>query len=121
MKKLLFVAMTVVFVTGCASPAKYNWGGYENSLYQYYKDPTKADELSAALMETIQGAEKTQGTVPPGIYAEYGYLLIQQGKAKEAVPYFEKEKNKWPESTYFMDSMIKTASSNSKNQPGTKK
>lgn len=121
MRTFLIAAMTVLLAAGCAAPAKYNWGGYENSLYQYYKDPTKAGELSAALMETIQSAEKTQGIVPPGIYAEYGYLLVQQGKAKEAVPYFEKEKSKWPESTYLMDSMIKTASSSSKNQPGTKK
>jgi hypothetical protein len=121
MRTLLIAAMTIVLAAGCAAPAKYNWGGYENSLYQYYKDPTKASEFSTALVETIQGAEKTQGTVPPGIYAEYGYLLVQQGKAKEAVPYFEKEKAKWPESTYLMDSMIKTASSNPKNQPGIKK
>lgn len=77
MKKLGFVVTTVALLTGCAAPAKYSWGGYENSLYQYYKDPTKAGELSTALMETIQSAEKTQGAVPPGIYAEYGYLLVQ--------------------------------------------
>jgi hypothetical protein len=120
MRKLGFVVMSVVLATGCAAPSKYNWGGYENSLYQYYKDPTKAGELSTVLMETIQGAEKNHGAVPPGLYAEYGYLLLQQGKAKEAVPYFEKEKAKWPESTYLMNSMINTASSNSRNQPGTK-
>ena len=120
MKKLGFVIVIATVLTGCAAPTKYSWGNYERSLYQYYKNPVKADELANVLQETIQSAEQTQKVVPPGIYAEYGYLLVQQGKAKEAVPYFEKEKAKWPESTYLMDSMIQMASNNRKNQPDVK-
>lgn len=103
-----FLAMSVL--SGCVAQNKYYWGGYEASLYSYYKDPAKIAALSASLDETIRTSEKTNKIVPPGVYAEYGYILHQQGRSKEAVPYFEKEKNKWPESTHLMDSMIQMAS-----------
>jgi hypothetical protein len=103
----LFIASAAI--AGCAAPSKYSWGDYEKSLYSYYKDPTKAPELAVALEKNILAAEQTQKPVAPGLYAEYGYVLMQQGKSKEAVAYFEKEKSKWPESVHLMNTMIQTA------------
>ena len=48
--------------------------------------------------------------VPPGIYAEYGYLQLQQGNNAQAIALFKQEKALWPEATVFMDHMIKVAS-----------
>ena len=48
--------------------------------------------------------------MPPGIYAEYGYLLLQQGKSNEAIDLFKREETHWPESKIFMDRMIKVTS-----------
>lgn len=48
--------------------------------------------------------------MPPGIYAEYGYLQLQQGKTASAVELFKQEESHWPESKVFMDRMIKVAS-----------
>ncbi len=115
--KLLNVCAAVaacVVMTGCVTPAKYSWGNYENSLYRYYKDPASAGELAIELEKTISAAERTKQPLGPGIYAEYGYLLLQHGKSKEAIPYFQKEKTAWKESTYLMDSMIRIAESGSK-------
>jgi hypothetical protein len=121
MKNVGFAIVAAGLLAGCAgTPTKYGWGNYENSLYQYYKDPSKAAELASVLQETIQGAEQSQKPVPPGIYAEYGYMLMQQGKSKDALPFFEKEKAKWPESTYLMDSLIQMSSTNAK-QPSSSK
>jgi hypothetical protein len=107
----LFLACLVTLtLSGCASQGGYYWGRYEDSLYAYYKDPTKLSELSESLKESIATSERTQKAVPPGVYAEYGFFLYQQGKPSEAIPYFEKEKNKWPESTKLMDSMVQMAS-----------
>jgi hypothetical protein len=52
---------------------------------------------------------KTSGLlVPPGIYAEYGFVLAQEGKSEEAQVYFNLEKEKYPESKIFVDRLIST-------------
>ena len=45
----------------------------------------------------------------PGLYAEYGFLLMRRGENARAIEYYNKEKALWPESAVFMDSMIQTA------------
>ena len=92
---------------GCGTTTKYHWGNYENSLYRYYKNPAEVEELAEALAEIIAKGER-DGRVPPGIYSEYGYLLFISGNTGEAIAYFEKEKNTWPESSVLMDKMIAT-------------
>ncbi len=113
---IALLLLTLIGLTGCVAPTKYDWGSYESSLYSYYKDPAKIADLSKSLADTISTAEKTNKPVPPGVYAEYGFILHQQGKSSEAVPFFEKEKSKWPESTALMDSMIKMASRSTKSE-----
>lgn len=99
-------------LTGCVTtaPAKYSWGNYENSLYSYYKDSTKSGDYEAELVSVIRDSEATAKPVAPGLYAEYGFLMLQEGKSKEAIAQFEKEKAKWPESTYLMNNLIRIAS-----------
>ena len=106
----LLVAATLL-VTACATThQKYAWGTYDHSLYVYYKDPATAAALAQSLQATISAAEKTNAIVGPGIYAEYGYLLLQQGNPTAAVDAFRKEASLWPESKVFMDHMIQAAS-----------
>lgn len=99
-------------LNGCVTtaPAKYSWGNYENSLYSYYKDSTKSGDYEAELVSVISDSEATAKPVAPGLYAEYGFLLLQEGKSKDAITQFEKEKAKWPESTYLMNNLIRIAS-----------
>jgi len=108
-------------LSGCVPPQKYNWGEYESSLYGYYRDPTKAAQLTAALDAIIQSAEQTKTFVPPGVYAEYGYLLYQQGKTADAIVFFQKEKALWPESAFFMDAMIRNATDAANRKTGADK
>jgi hypothetical protein len=103
---------TMAALAGCATTHdKYSWGDYDPSLYSYYKSPAKVGELSAALDATIKAADSHNEPVAPGLRAEYGYLLLQQGKNKEAVSAFQGEEKQWPESKVFMDHMIQVASS----------
>ena len=111
------IIATPMILSGCVAPAKYTWGNYDKSLYTYYKDPTKSQEHMAEILSIIQASEKTQVKVAPGIYAEYGYLLMQSGKTDDAVLMFKKEKQNWPESVQFMDSMVKMASNSASNKP----
>lgn len=98
------MSVLALVLLGC-STTKYHWGSYEKSLYRYYKNPASVEELGEALAEVIEEGE-AKGSVPPGIYAEYGQVLLTIGKAQEAIIYFEKEKNVWPESSMLMNNMI---------------
>ena len=101
----------LLMAAGCVTQhQRYDWGSYDPSLYGYYRDPAKLGELSAALAAVIDAASTNHATIPPGIYAEYGYLQLQQGKNLAAVDLFKQEESHWPESKVFMDRMIKVAS-----------
>jgi hypothetical protein len=110
--RALFIASILVLSAGgCATQHQhYQWGSYDPSLYDYYKNPAKVGELSASLQAVIDAADKGHATVPPGIYAEYGYLQMQQGNNQSAVDLFKQEESHWPESKVFMERMIKVAS-----------
>lgn len=115
----VLVLATTIFVTGCqTSQQLYHWGEYESGLYGYYKDPA---ELSALSEELLSAIEDANGRVAPGMYAEYGTLLLQQGKKDEAVVYYTKEKELWPESQHLMDAMINnlTRTSSAENSGGS--
>lgn len=100
--------IVLLSLTGCGTTTKYHWGSYESSLYKHYKNSADQEQFSEALAITISDGERN-GRVPPGIYAEYGYLLYSAGQYVEAIPYFEKEKKAWPESIQFMDKIIENA------------
>jgi len=111
MRLLLVAPILVVALAGCVTNhQRYDWGSYDPSLYAYYKDPTKAAALAESLAAVISTADSNHGLVPPGIYAEYGYLQLQAGKNLAAVDLFKQEEAHWPESKVFMDRMIKVAS-----------
>ncbi len=103
------IAIAAALLVGCAHPAHYEWGGYEDSLYHYYKDPTKA----ADHLEVLAVAARTgdaSGKTAPGVHAEYGYMLLTAGRNAEAVQEFEIGRRIWPESAVFMNRMIGLAS-----------
>jgi hypothetical protein len=94
---------------GCAPRAHYGWGSYHQVLYAHYRAPQEREAFVAGLWATIQAAEQEGLRVPPGLYAEYGYALFEEGRTQEAVAWFEKEKAAWPEARLFMDKMIRNA------------
>ena len=104
------VALTLI-ATGCAhqNVDKYSWGDYESSLYGYYKAPGDGHEFAQKLKAEIDNAEQHGKKVPPGIYAEYGGMLLEAGDRATAAQYFQKEKTTWPESTVLMTTMTRLA------------
>ena len=113
--QILSGGVTLLLLTGCvASHEGYAWGSYDRSLYAYYKAPAKADDFAMSLAAVVKGADQTHAIVAPGIYAEYGYLMMQQGKMQEAIKAFQSEAKQWPESRVFMERMIKLAAAEPK-------
>jgi len=105
-KKLLYL-IPLLFLVGCSS-TRYAWNGYDAGLYSYYKNPADNEKFIERLEQTILQGEKTKN-VPPGIYAEYGYVLYENQKFSDAIIYFKKESDTWPESRVFMEKMINNA------------
>lgn len=109
-----FKGLAVIFLgltlSACAKPTPlYVYGDYSES---YYKDKKTANEgsrlkLEASMEKAIEEAANSRsGRVPPGMYANLGYMYLQDGKAREAISLFEKEKAVYPEAAHFMDRII---------------
>jgi len=107
----VLATFALIFEFGCnTQKTMYRWGGYDEALYDHYKNPQKRDEFVVRLSGIISEAEKSGGAVPPGCYAEYGWALYEEGRTTEAVAYFEKESKQWPESRPLMEKLIRNAS-----------
>ncbi len=113
MKKILYIgvfAATVLSLTSCSSTSTlYSWYDYEDVSYEYNKEPTEA--LQVKVLEQYKKLTDKQngvrGVVPPGMYAEYGYLLYKTGKKQEGIDFLKKEISLYPESETYISRIIK--------------
>lgn len=99
-------------LTGCgAKPAPlYNYEGYSQNYYNYKKTPSpeSLEKLIEVMEEDAANTNDSRAKrVPPGLYANLGYLYLKSNDKKKAVIFFEKEKSIYPESSKFMDKLIK--------------
>lgn len=76
-----------MFITSCSTPRMYYWGSTKNgvSMYEHlaYKSydkqtPESLCELIVLYEDLTTNPGGTRNTIPPGICAEYGYMLLQQ-------------------------------------------
>lgn len=106
------LAATVTFLmSGCSASPKplYNYGDYSQSYYGLKKEPSaqSALEYQKALEYCIENADdSSSGRVPPGMYANLGYLYLKAGQNDKAKENFIKEKTSYPEAIHFMNRMI---------------
>lgn len=110
---ILLYGVMALCLAGCGAKTKYAWNGYDDTLYQHYKNPAEYENFAAKLKEAVEEATAS-GNVPPGMYAEYGYVLFEQGSTGEAARYFRMESDKWPESRVLMAKLIKLAEADGK-------
>ncbi|WP_321391940.1 DUF4810 domain-containing protein [Emcibacter sp.] len=107
----LLVILGGLFLASCGTQTTYEWNGYSNHLLAYYKNPDENRKFADQLLEDIKKAEE-KDMVPPGMYAEYGYMMVELEENETALVYFSKEKEKWPESVFLMEKVISKISSN---------
>ena len=110
MKKILLTLFVIMAITSCTTTTTlYSWYNYEDITYQYSK--RKTDELQTKVLEQYQKLtekqKSTRGTVPPGLYAEYGYLLYMTGKQEEGLKFLKEEIKLYPESEKYISRIIK--------------
>ncbi|MBB5018833.1 hypothetical protein HNQ59_002130 [Chitinivorax tropicus] len=101
----------VALVTGCAKPTQkslYYWGQYQPQVYEHLKGDGKGpEEQIAALESDLQKAQSKNAALPPGYYAHMGMLYLKTGKNDQVKQAFETEKTLYPESSTFMDFLLK--------------
>ena len=109
MKKIIIAVFVIMTISSCTTTTTlYSWYNYEDITYQYSK--RKTDELQVKVLEQYQKlTEKqkgTRGTVPPGLYAEYGYLLYMTGKQEEGLKFLKEEIRLYPDSEKYISRII---------------
>jgi hypothetical protein len=97
-----------LFTVGCGGPKQmYTWHAYDDVLYAHYKSPQDHANHIERMREIVTETEAAGLKMPPGVYAEYGYAIFEEGRFDESVMYFKKEKETWPESVVIMDNVIR--------------
>jgi hypothetical protein len=109
---MLFKAVLIcllLILPSCASrPSLYEWGSYEDSLSKVFNsgsEPFLVNDELELLGQEINASRP--GKIPPGKIAHLGYLNAVNGNTDLARDFFNQEKMIFPESTIFMDRLIK--------------
>jgi hypothetical protein len=112
MKKLLLpiFIVTLMMSVGCATDQNrpsYIYQDYSESLYAIKKSPSgeSVAKHREVLLSIIEESKAENVRVPPGVYCEYGYLLLVDGKKEEAFKYFDLEQFTYPESKVFVENL----------------
>jgi hypothetical protein len=111
LKSLLFTLfLACIFLAGCTQKMYY-FGNYSNTLYAFTKNQDEESLIrhKQELEHIITESQIQKLPVPPGIYAELGYINLKAGRNNEAIRLFQSEVQVYPESVYFMDNLIKSA------------
>src|ERR1035437_1881586 len=104
---IVAIFLGMLLITGChpANNDTFYWGDYSSTLYALKKNPsdsTLSVHKKQVLTVINESADKKK-QVPPGIYAEYGYLLLKNGDVKNGIDYLDKELILYPESSVFIN------------------
>lgn len=107
--KIIAITMFAFLFLSCTSTNMYSWYNYQEDYYHYLKnsDDKSLEKLTKTYQKIIEKQTATRGTVPPGIYADYGWLLLQSGKTAEGKAMLAKEVELYPESQVFVASILK--------------
>lgn len=110
-QRLAFV-VGVLALAGCAQPGPkplYQWDGYQPAVYQYLKSNGNEPGTQIAALEAQIEKNKAGGVAtPPGMRAHLALLYSKMGDDASAQRYLEAERAAFPESTAYVDFLLKT-------------
>ena len=110
MKKTILITLSLVLLTACSvQKPLYTWSNYTNSSYNYLKnsDEKSTQQLIETYQQIIEKQKGSRGVVPPGVYADYGFVLLQANRTEEGKAMLLKEVALYPESKIFIDRILK--------------
>jgi len=109
----LAISFGILSMTGCMQPKPniYYWGNYEQLVHDMYLKPGSADAPTQIekLSSDLQNAESRGLKIHPGLYAQLGFMYALEGRMVEMESAFNQEKSLFPESTIFIDGLLKRA------------
>jgi len=104
---LLFAFVLSLIIVGCGTTSKdtFYWGNYSTTLYDYKKNPGEEtyEAHKKELLSLMEISAQKNKAVPPGLNAEYGYILLKEGLGDEGLQYLSKEIELYPESATFIN------------------
>ncbi|HBL66686.1 MAG TPA: DUF4810 domain-containing protein [Achromobacter sp.] len=106
----LAVAAAVGLLSACVQQPKsmYSWQAYQPSVYAYLKEDGSDNAVQAqALEKNIETARAANVELPPGFRAHLGMLYLKMGDGGKGVEQLQSEKVAFPESTPFMDFLMR--------------
>lgn len=110
---LIMTMISAAFLmSGCAGQKPmYEYGNYSETYYQLKQngDAETTTAWKTSLEESIKKSNAQAIRIPPGINANLGYLYLKVNDADKAISFFNAEKALYPESTVFMNKLIKKA------------
>jgi len=114
MKALISVLFASALLYSCTTTQQnlYSWYDSENASYQYTKRLTE-ETLTRAMAQYELVVNQQNGTrlvTPPGMSAEYGYLLYKAGRKEEGLTLLKQEIKLYPESDKYISRIIKQLS-----------
>ncbi len=110
MKKLLIALFVAALAASCTvQKPLYSWYNYNTTSYNYLKnaDDASTQQLLESYQKIIEKQKGSRGVVPPGIYADYGFLLLKVNKTTEGKSMLAKEMELYPESKVFIERILK--------------
>jgi hypothetical protein len=116
----LALGLCTLLLAGCAKPPAtlYQWDGYQRQVYEYLNGDGKPQAEQLTVLQAQAEKTRAEGrALPPGFRAHLGLLHIQMGSLDEARQLLEAEKLAFPESTPYMDFLLKRTSAQP--APGT--
>lgn len=103
MKNILIIFIVILGLTSCSTPKMYYWGGTKNEISKYeelaYRSydrqtPESICDLVILYEDMTSNFGGTRNTIPPGICAEYGFILLQEHTLDSFEKYASKKQKK---------------------------
>lgn len=107
LRSLSLLCMSLL--AGCATQQQplYYWGSYQSEVYGHFKGEKGPEEQIQALEEAREKARAQGKALPPGFQAHLAMLYGKTGRTDRLVEHLEAEKVQFPESSTFMDFLLK--------------
>lgn len=108
-KYLLIASIALAAVSCTTEKPLYNYKGYDDAVYAYTKtgDDQSTENLIKIYEKLIAKPGGTRKAPPPGVCADYGYILVRKGEVAKGKALLIKETVLYPESKPFVDRIIK--------------